>query len=147
MPQPGLLHPEPLPLQQATADPYFHRRHSNTQRPVWFSPCGVSWYEMVLFEPSECLWWVWGLILNVILSLLPSCLGFSFAFGCGVSFYGAIQHSPVDGCSEASCNFALLAGEDECISFYFAISIQGNHNRFNLGQIRIYIHTSHTAEV
>ena len=30
MPYPGLLHPEPLPLQQATADPYLHRRHSNT---------------------------------------------------------------------------------------------------------------------
>ena len=27
---PGLLHPEPLPLQQATADLYRHRRHSNT---------------------------------------------------------------------------------------------------------------------
>ena len=25
----GLLHPEPLPLWQATADPYLHRRHSN----------------------------------------------------------------------------------------------------------------------
>ena len=28
MPYPGLLHPEPL--QQATADPYLHRRHSDT---------------------------------------------------------------------------------------------------------------------
>ena len=27
----------------------------------------------ILFKPSECLWWVWGLILNVILPLLPSC--------------------------------------------------------------------------
>ena len=40
----------------------------------------------VLFEPSEHLWWVWGLILNVILPLLPSCWGFSFALGCGVFF-------------------------------------------------------------
>ena len=30
MPYPSLLHPEPLPQQQATPDPYFHRRHSNT---------------------------------------------------------------------------------------------------------------------
>ena len=30
MPYPGLLHPEPLPLRQATADLYFDRRHSNT---------------------------------------------------------------------------------------------------------------------
>ena len=42
--------------------------------------------HMVLFEPSEHLWRVWGLILNVILSLLPSFWGFSFAFGHGVSF-------------------------------------------------------------
>ena len=29
MPYPGLLHPEPLPLQQTTADPHLCRRHSN----------------------------------------------------------------------------------------------------------------------
>ena len=27
---PGLLHPEPLPLWQSTADPYLHRRCSDT---------------------------------------------------------------------------------------------------------------------
>ena len=30
MPHPGLLHPEPPPLRQSTADPYLHRRHSDT---------------------------------------------------------------------------------------------------------------------
>ena len=40
----------------------------------------------VLFKPSEHLWQVWGLILNVILPLLLSCWGFSFALGYGVSF-------------------------------------------------------------
>ena len=30
MPHSGLPHPEPLPLQQATADRYLHRKHSNT---------------------------------------------------------------------------------------------------------------------
>ena len=65
----------------------------------------------VLFESSEHLWWVWCLILKVILPLLPSCWGFSFALGRGVSFFGGIQHSPVDGCSTASCNFGVLAGE------------------------------------
>ena len=30
MPYPGLLHPETLPLQQYTANPYLHRRRSNT---------------------------------------------------------------------------------------------------------------------
>ena len=32
------------------------------------------------------------LILNVILPLLPSSWGFSFALECGVSFFGEIQH-------------------------------------------------------
>ena len=65
----------------------------------------------ILFESSEHLWWVRGLILNLILPLLPSCWGISFVLGCGVSFFGGIQHFPVDGCSAVSCNFGLLAGE------------------------------------
>ena len=39
----------------------------------------------VLFVSSEHLWWVWGLILNMIFPLLPSC--FSFALGCGIYFF------------------------------------------------------------
>ena len=42
----------------------------------------------VLFEPSEDLWCVWGLILNVISPLQPPCCGLSFALGHGVSFFG-----------------------------------------------------------
>ena len=55
MPHPGLLHPEPLLLHQATADMYLHRRHSNT---VLVSLCGVSGSlcSQGLFEPSEHLW-------------------------------------------------------------------------------------------
>ena len=75
----------------------------------------------VLFETSECLWWVWGLILNAISPLLPPCWGLSFAVGHGVSFFGCIQHSPVDGCSAASCNFGVLTGVDERTSFYSTI--------------------------
>ena len=75
----------------------------------------------VLFEPSEHLWRVWGLILNVISPLLPSCWGFSFALGCGVSFFGGIQYSPFNGCSAAGCNFGVLTGEDEPMSFNSAI--------------------------
>ena len=70
----------------------------------------------VLFEPSESLWRVWGLILHVISPLLPSCWGFSFALGCGVSFFGGIQYSPFNNCSAASWNFGVLA-EDKCMSF------------------------------
>ena len=98
----------------------------DTHIQFWFSLCGVSlsWCAQGLFEPSECLWWVWGLSLNVISPLLPSCWGFSFALGCGVSFFfGGIQHYPVDGYSAASYSFGDLAGEDEHTSFYSTILI------------------------
>ena len=62
---PVLLYPEPLPLQQSTADRYLCRRH---QTQFCLSLCGVSgfWCAQGMFEYSECLWWVWGLILNMI---------------------------------------------------------------------------------
>ena len=61
----------------------------DTQTRFWLSLCGVSgsWCSQGLFEPSEHLWQVGGLILNAILPLLPSCLGFSFALGRGVPFF------------------------------------------------------------
>ena len=83
MPYPGLLHPDPLPLQQYTAD---HTSAGDTQTQFCLSLCGVSgpWGTQGLFKPSEHLWQVWSLILNVILPLLPSFQGYSFALGCGV---------------------------------------------------------------
>ena len=128
MPHPALLHPEPLPLWRATADLYLCKRHSKTQRQVWLSLCGVSCCAQVLFEPSKHLWWVWGLILNVIWPLLPSFWGFSFAIRCGVSFFGGIQYSPVNDCSAASCNFGVLTGEVERTSFY-STTLFDNHKR------------------
>ena len=84
MPYPSLLHPEPLPLQQSTADP---SSIGDTQTQLYLSFSGVSgfWCTHSLFEPSEHLWWVWSLILNAISHLLPSCSSFSFALGHGVS--------------------------------------------------------------
>ena len=100
-----------------------HISEGDTQTQFWLSLCGVfgSWYTQGLFEPSECLWLVWSLILNVIFPLLPSCCGFSFALGRKVSVFGEIQYSPVDGCSSVSCNFGVLTEEDERTSFYSAI--------------------------
>ena len=69
-------------------------------------------YE-VLCEPFKHLWLVWGLILNVISPLLLSGWVFSFALGSGISFFGGIQHSPVNGSSAMSCNFGVLTGEDQ----------------------------------
>ena len=37
--------------RRATTDPYLYRRHSNTQRQVWFGLCGVCW--------CAHLWWLW----------------------------------------------------------------------------------------
>ena len=120
MPYPGLLPLEHLSLRQATADLYPRRRHSNTQRQAR-SMWAFLVHTEVLFEPSECLWWVWGLILNAISPLLPSCWCFSIALGRGISSFGGIPHSTVDGCSAVSCNFGVLAGEYECTSFYSTI--------------------------
>ena len=112
--------PRALSLQQSTVDPCLHRRHSNIvlAQSLW----GLwVWWAQGLFEPSECLWQLWGLILNTISPVLPSCSGFSFALGNGISFSGGIQHSPVDSCLAASCSFGVLAGGNECTSYYPAM--------------------------
>ena len=71
MPYLSLLHPEPLPCSR----PLLTRASTgDTQTQFWLHLCGVSgsWCTQGLFEPSESLWWVWGLILNTIFPLLPS---------------------------------------------------------------------------
>ena len=60
MPYPDLLHPEPLPLWQSTADPYLHRTHSDTVLAQSLGSLGPG--AQGLLEPSERLWWVSGLI-------------------------------------------------------------------------------------
>ena len=57
MPYPGLLHPEPLPLQQATADPRLCQSLLDTPRQVWIS---LLWghcspFSWVLAHTSFCL--------------------------------------------------------------------------------------------
>ena len=87
MPYPSPLHPEPCPC----GSPLLTRTSAgDTQTQFCLSLCGVSgsWCAQGLFEPSEHLWWEWGLILNANSPLLPSCWGFSFALGRGVSPHG-----------------------------------------------------------
>ena len=57
-----------------------------TPKQFCLSLCGVSgsWCTQSLFEPSEHLWRVWGLILKAILPLLLSCWDFCFALGHGI---------------------------------------------------------------
>ena len=84
---------------------------------VSVGPLGPGAHK-VLFEPSQCLWHVWKLILNTILSLLQSSWGFFFAFGCGVSFFWWYPTFSCDRCSAMGCNFGVLTGEDKRTSFY-----------------------------
>ena len=51
-----------------------HTSEGDIQTQFCLSLCGVSrsWCTQGLFESSEHLWQVWGLILNMILPLLPS---------------------------------------------------------------------------
>ena len=87
--QKGLCHTQIYCTQSPCpcGSPLLTSSTGDTQTQFWLSLCGVSgsWCTQGLFEPSEHLWQVWGLILNVNLPLLPSCWGFSFALGCGVS--------------------------------------------------------------
>ena len=75
----------------------------------------------VWFEPSEHLWQLWGLILNVILPSYCFAGDSPLLLDVGYLFFGGIQHFPVEGCSAVSCNFGVLAGEDEGTSFYSSI--------------------------
>ena len=65
MPYPGLLHPEPRPCSSPLLT---HTSSRDTHTQFCLSLCGVSgsWCTQGVFEPSEHLWQVWGLILNMI---------------------------------------------------------------------------------
>ena len=136
MPYTGLLHPEPLPLQQSTSDLYPQwetLKHSFVSvsvgslgpgvHKVCLSPPSISggcgFYSKCNFAPSTIL---------LGLFLCPWMLGIIF---------GGIQLSPVNGYSAASCNFGALTGEDELMSFYSVILVLLNHGMFTwvLGQM------------
>ena len=80
-----------------------HTSTGDAQTQVGLSLCGVpgSWCAHGLFEPSEHLWWEQGLIQNANLPLLPSCWGFSFALGHGVSPYSRSSTYHLTGVSLA----------------------------------------------
>ena len=124
--QEGLCHTQVYCTQSPCpcSSPLLTRTSAGDTQTQFFSvSVGVSgsWFTHGIFEPSELLWRVCGLILYMISPLPASCWDFSFALGRGGSFFGGIQHSLVDGGSAASCTFGALTGEDECTSFYYAI--------------------------
>ena len=58
MPYPGLLPPEPLPLQQPTADPYLYRRYSNTV----FS---LSLWGLWVLVHTRFVWVLWVFLVGM----------------------------------------------------------------------------------
>ena len=84
---PGLLQSEPLPPQRpwlthaSTGDTWTLKSRFGT---VSVGSLGPGAHK-IWFEPSEHLWQILGLILNMVSPLLPSCWGVSFALGNGVS--------------------------------------------------------------
>ena len=58
-PYPSLLHPEPLPLWQSTADPYLHRRHSNTA-------LSQSPWELWLLVHTRFVWALWASLTGIL---------------------------------------------------------------------------------
>ena len=101
----------PVPLQETL-------KHSNV---------GLAQSLLGLWCAQGFIWALWTSLVDMgfdskcDFAPLPSCWGFSFALEHGVSFFGGIQHSPVDGCSAESCNFGVLPGEDEHTSFHSSI--------------------------
>ena len=113
-----------------------------TQRPC---PCGRPLLTWTSAGDSQTLrgrsgsvsvgpWWaqgfVWGLWVSLVGTWFDSKLDFApptILLGLLLCpwmwsiFFGGIQHSPVDGCSAACCNFGVLTGEDERTSFYSTI--------------------------
>ena len=91
---PGLLHPEPLPLQQSTAH----------QTQFWLSPCGSLWGLCVLVH-TRYVWALWaplaGMGCDSKRDFAPptSCWGFSFALGHEVSLQSGSSAYHLTGAS------------------------------------------------
>ena len=136
-PVPAAGHCWPVPLQETLK----HSKAGLVQSPVESVILSFGPHvHKVLFVPFEYLWRVWDLIVNAIsYHLLPSRRSFSFVLGCRASFFGGIQHSLVDGCSAASCNFGILTGENECMSLYSAILRTNLSRRLQLKNCKLQI--------
>ena len=55
-----------------------------------------------LFVPSNCLWRVWALTLNVIAPILPPRCSVSLSSGMGYLSFSGFLRPPLDGCSASS---------------------------------------------
>ena len=119
--------PRALSSWQATADPCLSRRHSNTglvQETLKHRSSSVSGVSGSWFKTQGFVW-----ALRVSLARMGCDSKHDFApptilprlllcpWVCSI-FSWWDPTSPVNGCSAASCNFGVLAREDECMSFF-----------------------------
>ena len=89
----------------------------DAQTQFCLSLCGTLgfWCAQGLFEPSECLWWEWDLILNMNLPLLPSSWGFSFALGREVSPHSCSSAYRLTGVSlTLDVGYLFMAAPAKC---------------------------------
>ena len=140
MQQPGQLHPEPLPLRQATADPYLCRKYSNTQKQVWLSLCGVFWCT------QGFVWAFWDSLAGMGFDSKCDCTPPTILLGLllcpwtwGISFWWYPTFS-FDGFSAMSFKFGVLTG-DECTSstppscrFIKPVNPKGNQSWIYIGR-------------
>ena len=139
MPYPSLMHPEPLPLRQSTADPYLHRRHSNTVLSqslwglwvlvctrfvwaLWASLAGMGFDSKSEFAPPTIFLglllcpWMWG-ISSQLFQCLLSYWGFSDP-GCGISPHSQSSEAQLSlltlnvGCLFTGCSTNVAAIPD-----------------------------------
>ena len=89
-----------------------HSRLDLAQSPVGsrLHSLGPGTREVLLVPSQE-----WSLFAPVLWKSV------SFVLGRRASFFGGFNYPPVDGCSTASCDFDVLTGENDHISFYSSI--------------------------
>ena len=92
---------------------------------LYFSQLFVRPPQTIILPFCISFSWGWSWSLPPVQCHKPPTvlLGLLLCFWMWGIFSGGIQHSPVDGCWAASCNFGVLAGEDEHTSFSSAILI------------------------
>ena len=66
-----------------------------------------NFFGMIIFQFVGCTPAGMEFDFMVIVPLLLSPCGLSFVSGCGICFFGGLQHSPADGYSAASCDLVF----------------------------------------
>ena len=133
MPYSSLLHPA-IPKSAAPRSPTPVAVHccpipsQETLKQFCLSLYGIfgSQCAQGLFEPSEPVCQVWGLILNKISPILVSCWGFSFALGHGISpqSCSSMGQPPLQHCAAELKDDAVKTLKDDAVKVLHSICQQ-----------------------